>query len=79
MRFHSGNIHPPVPIACCVHLKGSHESIRTVLICIDCDVYRWKTSGDLMVLELLLVMQQCYTKYCCFLYERDSVDKKLCA
>ena len=60
-------------------MKGTHEIVRTVLRFIDCDEYRWKARGDLMVLELLLCMQQCYTKYCCFLCEGDSVDKKLCA
>jgi len=59
VRLHDGSIHPPVPIAYCVHLKGSHASMRTVLICIDCDNYRRKLCGDLIVLGLLLGMQQC--------------------
>ena len=40
------------------------------------DEFKWKLCGDLKVVALLLGMQVGYTKYCCFLYEWDSRDKK---
>ena len=38
--------------------------------------FKWKLCGDLEVVALLLGMQLGYTKYCCFLCEWDSQDKK---
>ena len=40
------------------------------------DEFKWKLRGDLKVVALLLRMQLGYTKYCCFLCEWDSQDKK---
>ena len=40
------------------------------------DEFKWKLLGDLKVVALLLGMQLGYTKYCCFLCEWDSRDKK---
>jgi hypothetical protein len=40
------------------------------------DEFKWKLCGDLKVVALLLRMQLGYTKYCCFLCEWDSLDKK---
>jgi len=40
------------------------------------DEFKWKLCGDLKVVTLLHAMQLGYTKYCCFLYEWDSRDKK---
>ena len=37
---------------------------------------KWKLCGDLKVVALLLGMQLGYTKYCCFLCQWDSQDKK---
>ena len=62
---HSGNIYPSVPLAHSVHMKQSHERMRTLLNYIDYDKHKWKICGDLNVLRLLLGMQQCYTNYCC--------------
>jgi hypothetical protein len=74
--LHNDNIYSPVPLAYSVHMKESQETMRTLLNCIDYDKFKWKICGDLKVLELLLGMQQGYTKYCCFLCEWDSHDKK---
>ena len=41
-----------------------------------CDGFKWKLCCDLKVMALLLGMQLGYTKYCCFLCEWDSRDKK---
>ena len=40
------------------------------------DKCKWKLCGDLKVVVLLLGLQLEYTKYCCFLCEWDSRDKK---
>ena len=40
------------------------------------DKFKWRLCGDLKVVALLLGMQLEYTKYCCFLCEWDSRDKK---
>jgi len=40
------------------------------------DKFKWKLRGDLKVVTLLLGMQFRYTKYCFFLCEWDSWDKK---
>jgi len=58
VRLHNGNIHPSVPLAFSVHMKGSHENMRNLLGCIDCDSCRWKIWGDLNVLGLLLQLIQ---------------------
>jgi hypothetical protein len=40
------------------------------------DEFKWKLCGYLKAVALLLGMQLGYTKYCCFLCEWDSPDKK---
>jgi hypothetical protein len=74
--LHTGNIYPSVPRAYSVHMKESHESMRVLFICIDYDKCKWKICGDLKVLGLSLGIQKDYIKYCCFLCERNSHDKK---
>jgi len=41
------------------------------------DECKWKFCGGLKVVALLLGMQLGSTKYCCFLCEWDSRDKKI--
>ena len=74
--LHNDSIYPSVPLAYPVHMKESHERMCTLLNCIDYDRNKWKILRDLKELGLLLVMQQGYTKYCCFLCEWNSHDKK---
>ena len=76
MLLHSGNVYPSVPLAYSVQMKESHEIMRTLLNFLDYDKYKWKICRDLKVLELLVGLQQGYTKYCCFLCEWDSHNKK---
>jgi len=40
------------------------------------DEFKWKLCGDLKVVALLLGMQVGYIKYCCFLCDWYSRDKK---
>jgi hypothetical protein len=74
--LHNGNICPSVSLAYSVRMKQYHKSMHTLRNCIDYDKFKWKIFGDLKVLGLLLGMQQGYTKYCCFLCEWDSRNKK---
>jgi hypothetical protein len=34
--------------------------------------FKWQIGGDLKVIDLLLGLQQGFTKYCCFICEWDS-------
>ena len=57
-------------------MQDSYESMKLLLGKIKYDEFKWKLCGDLKVVALLLGMQFGYTKYCCFLCEWDSRDKK---
>ena len=74
--LHNGNKYPSVPLAQAVNMKESYESMKLLLGTIKYDEFKWKLCGDLKVVALLLGMQLGYTKYCCFLCEWDSRDKK---
>jgi len=73
---HNGNRFPSVPLAHAANMKESYESMKLLLGKIKYDEFKWKLCGDLKVVALSLGMQLGYTKYCCFLGEWDSRDKK---
>ena len=58
------------------NMKENYESMKLLLGKIKYDEFKWKLCGDLKVVALLLGMQLGYTKYCCFLCEWDSRNKK---
>jgi hypothetical protein len=68
----NGNKFPSVPSAHIPNMKESCESMKLLLGKIKCNEFKWKECGDLKVVALLLG----YTKYCCFLCECDSWDRK---
>ena len=74
--LHNGNKFPSVPLAHAANMKESYESMKLLLGKIKYDEFKWKLCGYLKVVALLLGMQLGYTKYCCFLCEWDSRDKK---
>jgi len=74
--LHNGNRLPSVPLAHLANRKESYESMKLLLGKIKYDEFKWKLCGDLKVVALLLGMQLGCTKYCCFLREWDSRDKK---
>jgi hypothetical protein len=76
LEFHNGNGFPSVPLAHAANIKDSYGSLELLLGNIKCDEFKWKLCGDLKVVALLLGMQLGYTKYCSFLCEWDSRDKK---
>ena len=73
---HNGNRFPSVPLALAANMKESHESMKLLLGKIKYDEFNWKLRGELKVVALLLGKQLGYTKYCCFLCEWESRDKK---
>jgi hypothetical protein len=72
----NGNGFPSVPLVHAANVKESYESMKLLLGKIKYDEFNWTLCGDLKVVALLLGMQLVYTKYCCFLFELDSRDKK---
>ena len=57
-------------------MKESYESTKLLLGKFKYDEFKWKLCVDLKVVTVLLGMQLRYTKYCCFLCEWGSRDKK---
>ena len=74
--LHNGNKFPSIPLAHAANMTESYESMKLLLGTIKYDEFKWKLRGDLKVVALLIGMQLGHTKYCCFLCEWDSRDKK---
>lgn len=74
--LHNGNKFPSVPVAHAVNMKESYDNMKLLLGKIKYKDFKWNICGDLKVVALLLGMQLGYTKYCCFLCEWDSRDRK---
>jgi len=74
--LHNEDKFPSVSLGHAANMKEICESMKLLLGKITYDEFKWKLFGDLKVVALLLGMQLGYTKYCCFLCERDSRDKK---
>ena len=74
--LHNRNKFPSVPLAYAANMKESNKGMKLLLGKFKYDEFKWKLSGDLKVLALLLGMHLGHTKYCCFLCEWDSGDKK---
>ena len=74
--LHNRNRFPSVPLVHAANMKESYESMKLLLGKFKYDEFKWKLHGDLKVVVLLLGIKLRYTKYCCFLCEWDSRDKK---
>jgi len=74
--LHNGNRFPSIPLAYAANMRESYESMELLSGKIKYDEFKWKLCGDMKVVALSLGMQLGYTKYCCFLCEWDSQDKK---
>jgi len=57
-------------------MKETYENLKILLEKIQYDKYCWTICCDLKVIALLMGLQLGYTKFCCFLCEWDSRDKK---
>jgi len=58
-------------------MKETHGNLKQLLNKLQYSKYGWHICGDLKVVSLLMGLQLGYTKYCCFLCERDSRAKTL--
>jgi hypothetical protein len=76
MLLHNGNKYQSVPLAHAVNMKESYENTKLLLEKIHYEKCKWNICGDLKVIALLLGLQLGCTKYCCFLCEWDSRDRK---
>jgi len=74
--FPNGSKFPPVPLVHAANKKESHENMKLLLEKIQYEKYNCNMCGDLEVTALLVGLQLGYTKFCCFLFEWDSRDKK---
>lgn len=74
--LHVGNKYPSIPLAHAANMKETYESMKLVLDMIQYEKHLWHVCGDLKVIALLLGLQLGYTKFCCFLCEWDSRDRK---
>lgn len=73
--LHNGNKMPSIPIAHCVGVKESRDSMESILAAIKYDLYKWNICGDLKVQGILTGMQSGFTKHMCFLCLWDSRDR----
>jgi len=64
------------PLAHAANMKESYESMKLLLGKIKYDEFKWTLRGYLKIVALLVGMQLGYIKYCCFLCEWGSRDKK---
>jgi hypothetical protein len=66
---------PSIPVGYAVNIKESYDNMKLLLNCVNYKEYQLQLCGDLKVVAVLLVLQQGYTKLCCFLCEWDSRAK----
>lgn len=74
--LHNGNKFPSVPLAHAINMKETYENMKIILDKIMYEKFNWNICGDLKVIAMLLGLQTGYTKFCCFLCEWDSRDRK---
>ena len=73
--LHNGNTLPSIPGGHSMH-NESHENM-ILMEGFNYDKFKWQICGDLKVIALLLGLQQGFTKYCCFICERNSRVRSL--
>jgi hypothetical protein len=69
--LHDGKHLASVPVAYSVHLKETYKNLEQLLEKINYKQHQCMVCGDLKVLCMLLG-QQGYTKFSCYIYEWDS-------
>jgi hypothetical protein len=75
--LHNGNERPSIRLAFAAHMKESYDNMKFLLTMIQYGKHSWSVCGDLQVIALLLGLQLGYAKFCCFLCEWDSTDRKI--
>ena len=74
--LHNGNMYASVPVGYSTHLKETYETMSLLFEKIRYRDYNWSIWGDLKVITDLMEMQIGNTKYCCFICEWGSRDRK---
>ena len=74
--LHNGNKFPSASLAHAANMKEYFENMKLLLEKTQYENHNWNICGDLKVTALLLGLQFCYTKVCCFLCEWDSYGQK---
>ena len=74
--LHNGNRYASVPVGYSTRLKETYDNMSLLLEKIRYPEYKWRICGDLKVITILMGMQTGYTKYCCFICEWDSRDRR---
>lgn len=74
--LHNGNLLDSIPVALSEETLESYETIKNLLTCIKYDSFIWKLCGDFKVIAIVMGLQAGFTKFCCFLCEWDSRDRK---
>ncbi|GBN31814.1 hypothetical protein AVEN_222245-1 [Araneus ventricosus] len=59
-----------------VRMKETYETLKYMLSSIECSKHSWHICADLKGIAVLVGLQAGYTKFCCFLCQWDSRDRK---
>lgn len=65
--LHNGNDFAAIPIAHTTVMKESYESFKFILEKIDYKFHKWLICDDFKMIQMVLGLQQGFTKYPCFL------------
>ncbi|GBN79463.1 hypothetical protein AVEN_164030-1, partial [Araneus ventricosus] len=74
--LHNGNKHPSIPVGYAVRMKETYETLKHMLYSIEYSKHSWHIRADLKVIPVLVGFQAGYTKFCCFLLQWGSRDRK---
>ncbi|GBM18055.1 hypothetical protein AVEN_75492-1 [Araneus ventricosus] len=74
--LHKGNKHPSIPVGYAVRMKETYETLKHMLSSIEYSKNSWHICADLKVIAVLVGLLAGYTKFCCFLCQWDSRDRK---
>lgn len=77
VSLQKSNILSALPVAKGTHLKETSSILKLVLEKTKYVEYKWQVRADLKLVVLILELQSGFTKYCCFLYERDKRTRPL--
>ncbi|GBL99296.1 hypothetical protein AVEN_177326-1 [Araneus ventricosus] len=74
--LHNGNKHPSIPVGYAVRMKETYETLKNMLSSVEYSKHSWHIYPDLKVIAVLVGLQAGYTKFCCFLCQWHSRDRK---
>ncbi|GBL88534.1 hypothetical protein AVEN_159117-1 [Araneus ventricosus] len=59
-----------------VRMKETHDTLKLMLSSVEYSKHSWHICAGLKVIYVLVGLQTGYTKFCCFLCQWDSRDRK---